>query len=193
MSGETPASPVRLAAETWESLFRTQVAVMRRLQTGPAFRTLAVNEYDVLFTLSRCPSGWLRLNELNDNVLLSQSSLSRLVERLEKRGLVARMPAPDDGRGVLLKLTEAGRELQKEIGREHVRDIAELMTPALTAAEQKELQRLTEKLRASLPQRPARSRSRAVAQQGGESGSAEPDHRLRVLGRQGPVHHSGDP
>lgn len=156
MPGETPASPVRLAAETWESLFRTQVAVMRRLQSGPAFRKLAVNEYDVLFTLSRCPSGWLRLNELNDNVLLSQSSLSRLVERLEKRGLVARMPAPNDGRGVLLKLTDAGRELQKEIGREHVRDIAELMTPALTAAEQKELQRLTDKLRASLPQRPAR-------------------------------------
>jgi DNA-binding MarR family transcriptional regulator len=146
-------SAVRLAAETWESLFRAQVAVMRRLQSGPAFRDLAVNEYDVLFTLSRCPSGWLRLNELNDNVLLSQSSLSRLVDRLEKRGLVERQPAPDDGRGVLLKLTEEGAALQKEIGREHVRDIAELVAPALTAAEQRELLRLTEKLRASLPPR----------------------------------------
>ena len=146
-------STVRLAAETWESLFRAQVAVMRRLQSGPAFRNLAVNEYDVLFTLSRCPSGWLRLNELNDNVLLSQSSLSRLVDRLEKRGLVERMPAPDDGRGVLLKLTEEGAAVQKEIGREHVRDIAELVGPALTAAEQRELLRLTEKLRASLPPR----------------------------------------
>lgn len=147
------ASATRLAAETWESLFRAQVAVMRRLQSGPAFRNLAVNEYDVLFTLSRCPSGWLRLNELNDNVLLSQSSLSRLVERLEKRGLVERMAAPDDGRGVLLKLTDEGAALQKEIGREHVRDIAELVGPALTAAEQRELLRLTEKLRASLPSR----------------------------------------
>lgn len=146
-------SSVRLAAETWESLFRAQVAVMRRLQSGPAFRNLAVNEYDVLVTLSRCPSGWLRLNELNDNVLLSQSSLSRLVDRLEKRGLVERTPAPDDGRGVLLKLTEEGAALQKEIGREHVRDIAELVAPALTAAEQRELLRLTEKLRASLPLR----------------------------------------
>jgi DNA-binding MarR family transcriptional regulator len=126
---------------------------MRRLQSGPAFRTLAVNEYDVLFTLSRCPSGWLRLNELNDNVLLSQSSLSRLVDRLEKRGLVERQPAPNDGRGVLLKLTEDGAALQKEIGREHVRDIAELVAPALTAAEQRELLRLTEKLRASLASR----------------------------------------
>jgi DNA-binding MarR family transcriptional regulator len=149
-------SPIRLAAETWESLFRAQVAVMRRLQAGPAFRKVALNEYDVLFTLSRCPSGWLRLNELNDHVLLSQSSLSRLVERLEKRGLVVRMAAPDDGRGVLLKLTEEGSALQKEIGREHVRDISRLVGPALTAAEQRELQRLTEKLRHSVGARPAK-------------------------------------
>lgn len=149
-------SPIRLAAETWESLFRAQVAVMRRLQAGPAFRKVALNEYDVLFTLSRCPSGWLRLNELNDNVLLSQSSLSRLVERLEKRGLVVRMAAPNDGRGVLLKLTDEGAALQKEIGREHVRDISSLVGPALTAAEQKELQRLTEKLRHSVGTRPAK-------------------------------------
>jgi len=154
MAGGKPESPVRLAAETWESLFRAQVAVMRKLQQGPAFRRLALNEYDVLFTLSRCPSGWLRLNELNDNVLLSQSSLSRLVERLEKRGLVDRMPAPEDGRGVLLRLTDTGRELQKEIGREHIRDISALVTPALTPAEQKELARLTDKLRNSLGQLP---------------------------------------
>lgn len=150
MPAQPGESPVRLAAETWESLFRAQVAVMRKLQSGPAFKALAVNEYDVLFTLSRCPSGWLRLNELNDNVLLSQSSLSRLVERLEKRGLVERMPAPQDGRGVLLKLTDAGRDLQKQIGREHVRDISALMAPALTASEQRELLRLTEKLRGSV-------------------------------------------
>jgi DNA-binding MarR family transcriptional regulator len=156
MSAEGKEAPSRLAAETWESLFRAQVAVMRRLQAGKAFKNVAINEYDVLFTLSRCPSGWLRLNELNDHVLLSQSSLSRLVERLEKRGLVDRMPAPDDGRGVLLKLTEEGAALQKEIGREHVRDISSLVGPALTAAEQKELQRLTDKLRESVGSKPVK-------------------------------------
>lgn len=156
MAAEGKEVPSRLAAETWESLFRAQVAVMRRLQAGKAFKNVAINEYDVLFTLSRCPSGWLRLNELNDHVLLSQSSLSRLVERLEKRGLVARMPAPDDGRGVLLKLTEEGAALQKEIGREHVRDISNLVGPALTAAEQKELQRLTAKLRDSVGAKPVK-------------------------------------
>jgi DNA-binding MarR family transcriptional regulator len=150
MSGPSASSTVRLAAETWESLFRSQVAVMRKLQAGSAFKALPVKEYDVLFTLSRCPSGQLRLNEINDKVLLSQSSLSRLVDRLEKRGLVERTTAPDDGRGVLLSLTEAGRELQKSIGRDHVREIAQLVAPALTAEEQRELLRLTEKLRASV-------------------------------------------
>ncbi|MFS0716984.1 MarR family winged helix-turn-helix transcriptional regulator [Arthrobacter sp. 1P04PC] len=152
-TGTSPAPRVRLAAQAWESLFRAQVAVMRRLQGGPAFRDLAVNEYDVLFTLSGCPTGWLRQNELNDHVLLSQSSLSRLVERLEKRGLVERRPAPNDGRGVLVRLTDTGRELQKQIGREHVRDIAALVSPALTAEEQQELLRLTDKLRASVQAR----------------------------------------
>lgn len=156
MAAERNETPTRLAAETWESLFRAQVAVMRKLQAGKAFKNVAINEYDVLFTLSRCPSGWLRLNELNDHVLLSQSSLSRLVERLEKRGLVVRQPAPDDGRGVLLKLTEEGAALQKEIGREHVRDISSLVGPALTDVEQKELQRLTDKLRQSVAARPAK-------------------------------------
>jgi DNA-binding MarR family transcriptional regulator len=156
MGAEGKEAPTRLAAETWESLFRAQVAVMRKLQAGKAFKNVAINEYDVLFTLSRCPSGWLRLNELNDHVLLSQSSLSRLVERLEKRGLVVRQPAPDDGRGVLLKLTEEGALLQKEIGREHVRDISSLVGPALTAAEQTELQRLADKLRHSVGARPGK-------------------------------------
>lgn len=150
MSAQAAGPSVRLAAETWESLFRAQVAVMRKLQSKPAFRKLSLNEYDVLLTLSACPSGWLRLNEINDQVLLSQSSLSRLIERLEKRGLVDRVQAPDDGRGVLLKLTQAGTELQQEIGRVHVRDIAELLTSALTSAEQRELTRLTEKLRSSV-------------------------------------------
>ena len=149
MPAKSTESPVRLAAETWESLFRAQVAVMRKLQAAPAFKALALDEYDVLFTLSRCPSGWLRLNELNDNVLLGQSSLSRLVERLDKRGLVERTPAPQDGRGILIRLTDAARDLQKQIGRDHVRDIAALVA-GLSAAEQQELLRLTEKLRASI-------------------------------------------
>lgn len=137
----------RLATESWESLFRAQVSVMRRLHLNPVFKKLGIREYDVLFNLSRCPTGWLRLNELNDNVLLSQPSISRMVERLEKRGLVQRKTADGDRRGVLIGLTEAGAELQKEIGRAHVQNITELMGAALDDGELATLLALTGKLR----------------------------------------------
>ncbi|KHL00512.1 MarR family winged helix-turn-helix transcriptional regulator [Sinomonas humi] len=143
----TPTPSVRETAEAWESLFRAQVAVMRRLQADPAFRGLGIKEYDVLFTLSGCPQGGLRLNELNEHVLLAQSSLSRLVERLERKGLVTRRAAPDDARGILITLTEAGRETQRRIGRGHVREISRLFGGALDADELAELTRLTAKLR----------------------------------------------
>jgi DNA-binding MarR family transcriptional regulator len=149
MSAPSPekAPTVRDAAEAWEALFRAQVAVMRRLARDPAFGSLGIKEYDVLFTLSKCPAGGLRLNELNDHVLLAQSSLSRLVERLERQGLVTRATAPGDGRGVVVRLTAEGERVQREIGRAHVREIARIVGDALTPAELGQLRDLTSKLR----------------------------------------------
>lgn len=149
-SGPASASApsLREVSTAWESLFRAQVAVMRRLQRDPAFRTLGINAYDVLFTLSGCEGHGLRLNELNDHVLLAQSSLSRLVERLEKQGLVARESTPEDGRGVIVRLTEDGARLQREIGRAHVREITRIVGGALDSAELAELRDLTGRLRA---------------------------------------------
>lgn len=149
--GPREARPdLRLTTAAWESLFRAQVTVMRRLQADPAFRQVSMNEYDVLFNLSRCPTGWLRLNELNQEVLLSQPSMSRLVERLERQGLVRRKLAPEDRRGVLVGLTDEGRELQKAIGREHVKEIHRLLSPALEPAELEQLRSLADKLRAGV-------------------------------------------
>jgi len=141
---------VRTTAQAWESLFRAQVAVMRRLQGLPEFRKLSIREYDVLFNLSRCPTGWSRLNELNEALLISQPSLSRMVERLEAKGLLQRRPAEQDQRGIELSLTEAGRELQRAIGREHVRHLHEMIAPALSTEEFDQLQALTDKLRDGL-------------------------------------------
>ncbi|HWV78428.1 MAG TPA: helix-turn-helix domain-containing protein, partial [Isoptericola sp.] len=100
-----PAPDVRLAAEAWESLFRAQVTLMRRFQADDIWRDLSMREYDVLFTLSRAPRGELRLRDLNEGMLIAQSSLSRMVERLEARGLVARSVPADDARGTLVRLT----------------------------------------------------------------------------------------
>ncbi|WP_341393697.1 MarR family winged helix-turn-helix transcriptional regulator [Arthrobacter sp. G119Y2] len=150
MSLDTSSVPVRQAAETWESLFRTQVGVMRRLQKDPAFKELTMREYDVLFNLTRCPTGWTRLNELNEHLLISQPSLSRMVERMEAKGLLQRRPAENDQRGVELALTDAGRDLQRRLGRAHVQGIHELLSPALSSEELLQLKSLTDKVLASL-------------------------------------------
>ncbi len=137
----------RAAAEAWESLFRAQVALMRRFQRDDIWRELSMREYDVLFTLSGAPGSGARLRELGEGSLLSQPSLSRMVERLEAAGLVAREPAPDDARGVVVRLTDAGRARQRELGRAHVRQIERYVGGALDAAELASLRELTEKLR----------------------------------------------
>ncbi|WP_233257492.1 MarR family winged helix-turn-helix transcriptional regulator [Promicromonospora sp. AC04] len=137
----------REAAEAWESLFRAQVTVMRRLLADDIWGDLSMREYDVLFTLALAPEETLRLRELNENILMAQSSLSRMVERLEKRGLVQRHPSPDDGRGVLVSLTEEGSMIQKELGRRHVRSIAHYVGPALDAEDLAQLRQLTDALR----------------------------------------------
>jgi len=151
MSSETSQpTTVKQTAEAWESLFRAQVGVMRRLQRDPEFKELTMREYDVLFNLSRCPSGWTRLNELNEHLLISQPSLSRMVERLENKGLVQRRPARNDQRGVELSLTEEGRAVQKRLGRIHVRGIHDLLAPALDQQELAQVKDLMDKLLASL-------------------------------------------
>lgn len=138
----------RLASEAWEELFRTQVAIMRRLQRDPIWDRISMREYDVLFTLASEPGG-LRLRELAESSLLSQPSLSRMVERLESAGWVRRDRAPEDGRGVLVTLTPEGAQLQREVGRRHVEAIAHYVGGALDEAELHQLRHVTGALRSA--------------------------------------------
>lgn len=144
----TPPARVRPAVEAWESLFRAQVSLLRRFEHAGDFAPLRPREYDVLFTLSLAPAQRLRLRELNEEVLLSQPSLSRMVDRLVARGLVRRERAPEDARGTVVALTADGLALQRRIGRQHVRSIARYVGGALDEDELRTLTRLTAKLRA---------------------------------------------
>src|SRR3954463_1542393 len=107
------------AVAAWESLFRAQVAVMRTLAAEFPTRDISFNEYDVLFNLSRQPNRELRLRDLNKHVLLTQPSVSRLVDRLVARQLVVKESDPGDGRGTIVCLTEAGNELFRRVAVVH--------------------------------------------------------------------------
>ena len=137
------------ANDAWEALLTAHATLMKRFAAEAIWADVSMREYDVLYTLSKC-AGPLRLSELNRHVLLSQPALSRLVDRLAERGLIERCADPADGRGVRLSLTEAGRALQRDIGRQHARDVARAMTAELNPAELAQLEALCRKL-AGLP------------------------------------------
>lgn len=145
-----PAKRTRTNAVTaWESLFRAQVAVMRSLAEEFPTKQLSFNEYDVLFNLSRQPDRKLRLRDLNRHVLLTQPSVSRLVDRLVARGLVAKCPEPSDARGTVIQLTDAGFELFRTVAIDHMQTITQRVGGRLTPEELHTLAQLCDKLRGS--------------------------------------------
>jgi DNA-binding MarR family transcriptional regulator len=121
----------RSANESWEALFRAQATLAREFEHSGVWGDLPPREYGVLYALTGREDG-LRITELLDDALLTQAGVSRLVARLERRGLVERRADPDDGRASRIVLTPAGREVQVRVGREHARHVAAAMTRALT-------------------------------------------------------------
>ena len=139
-----PRQP-NLANDAWEALLSAHAVLMKQFAAEDIWADVSMREYDVLYTLSKCPEPQ-RISELNRHVLLSQPALSRLVDRLAERGLVERCADPADGRSVLLSLTEAGRVAQRQIGRQHARDVARAMTAGLDPAELRQLETICLKL-----------------------------------------------
>lgn len=135
------------AVNAWESLFRAQVGVMRALSADFPSRIMSLNEYDVLFNLTRQPDRSARLRDINELVLLSQPSVSRLIDRLVARGFVEKIPDTNDGRGTIVRITDAGFETYRAVAVAHMETIADLMSSRLTDAELEQLTALTLKLR----------------------------------------------
>lgn len=136
------------ANDAWEALLTAHASLIREFSAQDVWEALTMKEYDVLYTLSKCPSP-IRLGELNRHVLLSQPALSRLVDRLVERGLVSRATDPRDGRGVRLALTGEGLAAQRRIGRRHGRSVARAMLAGLTPQELRQLAEICAKLAAT--------------------------------------------
>ena len=133
------------ANDAWEALLSAHATLMKQFAAEDIWAQASMREYDVLYTLSKCPDP-INLSELNRHVLLSQPALSRMVDRLADRGLVSRSTDPSDGRGIRLALTEEGLAVQRRIGRRHGRAVARAMLTGLTPAELRQLEELCGKL-----------------------------------------------
>lgn len=107
-----PDDAVEARAQGWRTLAALHARIEERLEKAlQKGYELSVSEYTVLDVLAR-QDGWhMRMQQLARAVALSQSATTRLVTRLESRGLLARYLCADDRRGIYTEVTPAGREL----------------------------------------------------------------------------------
>ena len=138
------------AVSAWEALFRAQVAVVRELGRDFPTGDISFNEYDVLFNLSRQDGHRLRIRDLSKHLLLTQRSVSRMVDRLVSKGFVRKERAAGDGRGTFVCLTEDGYSLYRRVAVTHAKSIEHHVGRALGPDELRTLRTLTEQISKSV-------------------------------------------
>ena len=117
-------SPEELAA--WRGLLRVHSALVKALDAELlAGHDLPLTSYEVLINLQAAPGKRRRMADLADGVLLSRSGMTRLVDRLEKEGLLVRDACVSDGRGTFAVLTDKGEALLTEARRTHLDGVRE--------------------------------------------------------------------
>ena len=147
---------VRNHARLWE-----QVEAQMRRDSG-----LTMARYDVLAHLDLA-GGRLGLSELATAILLSQSGLSKLLDRMEAADLVRRDPDPRDARAAFAAITPRGQSLVRKARDSHHEFLRQTFAAALDEADLADLARIMDRIGASVPGRlPAQLGDRVVVNQG---------------------------
>jgi DNA-binding MarR family transcriptional regulator len=147
----TDASPTGLSArdprlETWRAFLMAHALLTRRLDEDlRAEDGLTLGEYSALLQVAEAPDRSLRMNQLADGIFLSRSGVTRLIDRLEADGLIARSTCVSDGRGSLAVLTEAGLQRLRAAAETHLRGIDQYFLAVVPGSE---LERLDDAFRA---------------------------------------------
>lgn len=150
----TTTSPARRGARldalelgAWRDFLRVHATLSRALDAELlAAHDLPLSSYEVLLFLADSPGGHMRMAELADSVLLSRSGLTRLVDRLERDGLVERVSCPGDARGVHAQITAAGRARFKEARKTHLDGVRRLYLDHLSDGEKDQLAAIWERM-----------------------------------------------
>ena len=117
----------------WRAFLRAHSTMLRRIADDLEEAELPpLSWYDVLAALRDAPTDQrLKQVELAERVLLSNSGLSRLLDRIEAKGLLARVRCPGDRRSLHVQLTDEGAAMLERMWPVYVRGIAEDFLPAL--------------------------------------------------------------
>jgi DNA-binding MarR family transcriptional regulator len=116
------------AIDAFVRIVRASSALTRRLSAQlSADHCLSLNAYEALLVLARAPESRMRRVDLANTLLLTAGGVTRLLDGLEREGLVAREESPTDRRVSYAVLTKAGRDKLREASKSHTRQIRELL------------------------------------------------------------------
>lgn len=116
----------------WRAYLRGTRLLEQALVDDLAPLGIQLTEYELLSMLSEAPGQRMRMSRLADLIIQSRSRVTHTAARLEKRGWVERCRSTDDGRGVEISLTDAGREALDELASVHVDSVRRHLVDALT-------------------------------------------------------------
>ena len=139
--------PTPAVIEAWASLVRTERALLDKVEEAlKRARLPPLDWYHVLYEIDRAPKGMLRQTGVQDRTQLAQYNVCRLVDRLEREGLVERRACELDARNKVLVISAKGRALRRAMWPVYATAIEERFGARLSQAEAEQLARLLAKL-----------------------------------------------
>ncbi len=136
-----------LEDEAWQGFLYTHDRLWRELEAHLARSNVSMAEYSVLALLGRAGRDGMRMSELARRRLMSTGGFTRLADRLERRGLIERHRAAEDGRGFVAVLTAEGRTALREAWRQQHADLRRLFFDRLDERDLRDLARVWSRLR----------------------------------------------
>jgi DNA-binding MarR family transcriptional regulator len=131
----------------WRGMLRAHAALTKALDARlEAAHGLPLTSYEVLMYLADAEDQRMRMCDLATSVIISRSGLTRLVDRLEREGLIERVSCSTDARGAFAKLTAAGREQLGAARSTHIAGVRALYLDHFTPEEQESLARAWERI-----------------------------------------------
>lgn len=133
--------------ESWTSFLRAHSAITRQLNTDLlTVHGLTLNDYEVLLRLAHADDGMMRRVDLAESVVLTASGITRLLDGLERAGLVEKAACSEDARVSYAKLTAAGRRRFHRAAETHLAGVEELFTSRFSTDELASLAELLSRL-----------------------------------------------
>ncbi len=144
LSTQTLVEPV---LEAWVQFLRAHSSLTRKLSARlEAEHGLTLRDFDVLAQLAYAPDRQLRRVDLARSVLLSASGVTRLLDGLERAGLVEKGTCASDARVTYAVLTERGLETFRAARKTHLRDVDALFSSRFSDREREQLSALLTQL-----------------------------------------------